>query len=410
MVDDNFIVSIDIGSSKIAILLAEEVNGRLRVFGHAKGKSAGVRKGVIIDVELATQAIKQVAKAAYLNCNTHFHNVSVNISDPNLTVINRAGQTLVLANEISVQDMDNAITNAHAVPTSANRQVISSMPNCYTLDKDPVTHQGIVVEQPIGQYATTLEVGVHIVSVSNQCVNAIEQSIRQSDLGLSNIVLNSMASSEAYITQEEKNNGVCLIDIGSAVSNLSVFTQGSITYSAIFQVGGDQITQDIVDAFNTSFEEAERLKLNYGNAQVKSITEDTLIKFQQIDDTKNDRYLSHQSLLEVIEAAYLALFSPIRQTLKSQKLYRSLKSGFVLTGGGAKIDGCHELLLNYFKIKTELGRINIDRITAEHRILDPVYACALGLLLFDPNEFDFRGVQSNNKRNILGKIKQQFKF
>jgi len=409
--DNNFIASVDIGSHKIVVLLAEEINGRLEVFGHGVSKSAGVKKGLINNVEQAAKAIKAAAKEAHLSCNTDFKNVSVNISDPHLTVINREGQIFISGDKISKQDLDAAIKTALAVPTPTNKQVINSVSNCYTLDKDPITYQGVVVDQPIGQEAKTLEVAMHIVTVSNQCVNAIDQSIREGGLGLHNIVLNSMASSETYITQDEKDEGVCLIDIGSGVTNLSVFTKGGITYSAVIQNGGDQITQDIVDAFDTSFKEAERLKLKYGNAQVKSIREDRLIKFQQIDDSKDyEHYLSHQSLVEVIEQSYLNLFSQIRQNLKSKKLYRSLKSGFVLTGGASKIKDCDALLLNYFRIRAKQGRVNADRITAERSILEPEYACALGLLLFEYDVSDLRVVQSDNESNIFGKIKQQFKF
>ena len=300
--DDNFFVSVDVGSRKTVVLLAEEVNGRLEVFGHGVSESFGVKKGLINDVKLAAQSIKEAAKKAYLSCNTDFHHVSVNISDPHLTVINREGQIFIADDEISEQDLNAAIKTARAVPTPTNKQVINSVSNCYTLDKDPITHQGVVVDQPIGQEAKTLEVAMHIVTVSNQCVNAIEQSVREGGLGLHNIVLNSMASSEAYIAQDEKDSGICLIDIGAGVTNFSVFTKGGITYSAVIQNGGDQVTQDIADAFDTSFKEAEQLKIEYGNAQAKAIREDKLIKFQQIDEPKEvEHYLSHQSLVEVIE-------------------------------------------------------------------------------------------------------------
>lgn len=408
MADNNFIASVDIGSSKIVILLAEEEGDRLRVFGHGIGKSAGVKKGVIIDTELASQAIQAVAEKARLSCNTRFHNVSVNLSDPHLTTISRSGQIFVTGNRVAEQDMDAAIKTASAVPTPANKQVISSVANGYTLDKDPITHRGIIVDKPIGEQATTLEVNMHIVTASNQCVSAVEKSVRGSNLGLSNIAPSSMASSEAYLTQDEKDNGVCLIDMGSEVTNLSTFTQGGISHSAVLQIGGGQITERIADAFDTSFAEAERLKLAYGHAQSKSITADKLLKFQQLNNSKDDyHYLSQQSLLEVIEEGYLVLFSLIRQALKKQKLYRILKSGFVLTGGASKIEGCADLLLNYVRIRSKLGRINTNRITAEHRILDPIYACALGLLLFEPSVVDFK-VMQNNAGNFLGKIKQQF--
>ncbi len=411
MANNNFIVSVDIGSSKIAILLAEEISGRLEVFGHAIGKSAGVKKGVIVDAQLVADAIKKVAKAAYLTCNTQFHNVSVNISDPHLSAISRVGQIVVSADKVTQQDVDAAIKIARAVPIPPNKQVISAMANNYTLDRDPITHQGVMVGQPIGQQATTLEVGMYIVTASNQGVDGVEQSIRQSDLGLSNIVLNSMASSEAYITQEEKDNGVCLIDIGAGVMSMSVFTGGGISHSAVVQMGGNHITEAIMQAFDTSFDEAERLKLSYGHGQAKMIIEDKLIEFQQVNDIKDmHHYLSHQSLVEVIQSAYLELFSLVRDDLKKHKLYRVLKSGFVLTGGATKVKNCEELLLGYFRIRAKLGRVNLDRIIAERRLLDPVYGCALGLLLFEPNDVDLQSAQSSNDRNIFGKIKQQFKF
>lgn len=411
MADNHFFASVDIGSHKTVVLLAEEADGRLAVFGHGISKSAGVKKGLINDIKKAAQAIKEAADKAYLSCGDGFHNVSVNISDPHLTVINREGQITITGGEISERDLGLAIKSACAVATPPNKQVVNSVSNRYTLDKNPTTHQGIVVDQPIGQEAKTLEVSMHIVMVSNQCVNAIDQSIRESGLGLNNIVLNSMASSEAYITQDEKDEGICLVDMGAGVTNLSVFTKGGITYSAVIQNGGNQVTQDIADAFDTSFKEAERLKLKHGNAQIKTIREDRLIQFKQIEDPKDcERYLSHQSLVEVIEQSYLDLFSQIKQNLKSRKLYRSLKSGFVLTGGASKVKNCDALLLSCFKIRAKQGRVNTDKITADHRLLGPEYACALGLLLFNYDESDLRVAQEDDKGKFFNKIKDKFNF
>ena len=420
MADSNFIVSVDIGSRKIVVLLADEENGKFTVTGHAIGDSAGVKKGVIVDADQASQAIKKVAEVACLSCDIKsIFNISTNISDPHLTVINRSGSTYIPTKEIRDKDIEISVKNACGIPTPTNKQVISSVINHFTLDKDSDTHPGVVTKHPIGQTATNLEVNMHIVTVSNQCVNAIEQSIRGSGFGLNNIVLNSMASSEIHITQDEKDSGVCLVDIGAGVTNLSVFTKGGITYSAVIQNGGDQITQDISDAFDTSFEEAERLKLKYGNAQVKSIREDKLVPFQQIDDDdpdQSERYLSQQSLVEVIEQSYSTIFSSIKKVLQSQKLDRSLKSGFVLTGGATAIKGCDMLMLSCVSVRTKLGRVNFDKITTkkvhfESILKDsskyPSYACALGLLLFEPNEsdFNFRGKQTNKQTSILSKIR-----
>ena len=412
MADSNFIASIDVGSRKIVVLLADEENGRFTVTGYAIGESAGVKKGVIVDVEQASQAIKKVAEAACSSCDiSSFFNVSTNISDPHLTVTNRDGQIFLPTHEVGEDDVRTAVKNACGIPTPTNKQVINSVINHFVLDKDTETGQGVVTDQPIGQKATNLEVNMHIVMVSNQCVDAIDRSMQKSKFGLNNIVLNSMASSEVYLTQDEKDNGICLVDIGAGVTNLSVFTKGGITYSAVIQKGGDQITEEIAYAFDTSFEEAERLKIEYGDAQTKSIREDKLILFVQADDDpdQSEHYLSHQSLVEVIEKAYLELFSLVKKDLQSHKLDRLLKSGLVLTGGASKIKDCDALMLKYFNVRTKLGCINTEKITTkkvqfENSLKDPVYACALGLLLFEPNKSDFRETEANNKGGFLGRM------
>ncbi|SMN13196.1 Cell division protein FtsA [Bathymodiolus heckerae thiotrophic gill symbiont] len=410
MADENFLASIDIGSSKIVIFLAEEKNGKLEIFGHARGSSAGINKGEIIDIEEVAAAIKRVKKKAILSCDTKFDNVSVNISDPNLTVIN-ASPNIHISGKVKQSDVNTVVQTAQSkIPP--NQQLISKVTQCCTLDKDPVTNQGIIVKQPIGEKAQNLEISMHIVTASNQCVEEIDNSLKQSELGLFNIVPNSMASSEPYLTKDEKDKGVCLVDIGSGVTDFSVFNKEGILYSSSVPSGAGQATRDIMDAFNTSFEEAERLKIEYGWVQAKAITEDKLISFKQIDDS-NYYYLSYESLTEVIEDFYLELFSLIRTKLKQQNLYRSLNAGFVLVGGGAKIKGCDILMRGCFKKKAKIGRVNTDLIgvnisvvSSNDDLLAPEYACALGLLLFKPDKFDSEQ-QLSNAKGIFGKIKRQ---
>jgi len=405
--DNNFFVSLDIGSSKIVILLAEkskEIEGQLKIFGHGIGPSAGVKKGLIVDSEKTSQAINAVVEKAYSSCNTKFFNVSVNISDPHLTIINRKGQVLIADSVITEKDVELALKSAKAVATSTNKQVINSVPNSFIIDKDPITHRGVEVDKPVGLEAKTLEANMHIVIASNQAVGSIEKSIQKSNLGTSMIVLNSMASSEPYLSQDEKDNGVCLVDIGSGVTNISVFTNGGITHSAIFKSAGDQITEEIAYAFNASFTEAERLKIQYGDAQVKSLREDQLIKFKPIGSLE-ECYLSSHSLVEVIEQAYLDLFSLIRQNLKSKKLDRSLKSGYVLTGAGSKTQGCDELFLRSFRVRSKLGQVDTEKIDGNEMIIsDPTYACALGLLLYEPDESYLEELQPDNTVGFMGKI------
>lgn len=410
MVDNNFFASIDIGSSKIAILLADEEGGKLSVFGYAKGNSKGVKNGTITDVEQATQAISEVIKQVCEDYDTNFHNVSVNISDQNLIYFNKTGHSAIQKNIVNEEDMMLAVKSAITMPEQNNKQSINHIANYWVLDKDPMTNKGVVVNDPVEQQANTLEVNMHIVIVSTKHVDKIEQSIRNNNLGLANIVLNSIASSETYITQSEKDNGVCLLDIGAEVTNISVFIDGGIVHNGVIQSAGMQITQDIAYAFNTSMTEAERLKITYGQAQSKFVGDDKLIEFQQIDSLKRGfQYLSYHQLLEVIERSYSTLFSLIKQHLKKKELYQGLKSGLVLTGGASKIKNCEQLLLNDFKIRSKLGRVNTDRIDGNKALInDSEYGCALGLLLFNPDATDLKEIQTNNKK-IFSKIVQKVK-
>ncbi|SMN12301.1 Cell division protein FtsA [uncultured Candidatus Thioglobus sp.] len=413
MDNDHYIASIDIGSHKIVVLIAQENEGKLKVFGHARGDSAGVRKGVITNIGQVAKAIEKVKKEAVSSCRSDFDNVNINISDSNLVIFNQHSKVVVLTDKVTKKDIDYVIEAAHSETELANEQVLHSVVHNYILDKDPTTLQGIVIKNPIGQKANNLEANIHIVVTSNQRVKDIESSVHQGELGVSSIVPSSMASSEPYLTQEQKEQGVCVVDIGAEVIDLSVFKDGNIFYSMVLQVGAEQVNEDISHAFNTDIKEAERLKKQHGQAQVKALTKDKLVQFQQ-EGSSETCYLSHKSLVKVIEESYLELFSLIRKQLNNEKLYRSLKAGFILTGGGAKIKNCDELMFSCFKKKTKVGRVNTDLIYIDstlnfvnHDLLAPEYACALGLLLFNPDDIEFKEKQSNNRKGILGKIKQK---
>lgn len=408
--DGHYIVSIDIGSSKIVILLADKEGGVLKISGYAQGDSIGVKKGDIIDVEEVANAIKKVKEKFRLSCKDKFDSVVVNISDPSLKVFNFNPHRHVNS-KVKKEDVEELIKTAEAVKIKENERHISSIAHHYILDKDPYTQQGVVVKRPIGEEAETLEANVHTVIASKQLAKNIENSTELNGIKVLNFVPSSEASSEPYLTQDEKDSGICLVDIGSGVMDLSVFKDGSIFYSTTIQMGTDQVTDDIANAFNTSFQEAERLKLRYGQAQVKAIVEDKLIQFQQIDNSEY-YYLSHESLTEVIEASYLKLFALIRKQLNDEKLYRSLKAGFVLVGGGVKIKRCKDLMFSCYKKRVKIGHVNTDLIcihpnfvSSKYNLLEPEYACALGLLLSKGNESGLKKQQSSNREGFLSKIK-----
>ncbi len=245
---DNFFASVDIGTSKIVVLIADEEDGKIEVFGHGIGLSDGVKNAMIVDMDKAAKAILKVVETVYLSCNTRIHNVSTNICDVHLSTINQDRKISVSGKKITKEHVIAAINSESATPTPVNKQTLSASINSFTIDQDTTA-----VDQPIGLEATILGAQVHVSIVSNQAMSSIHQAVEKSGLGLSEVVLDSIASSRACITQDEKDNGVCLLDMGTGVSNISVFMDGVITYSHVFKMGGNQITQNIANAFNTSF-------------------------------------------------------------------------------------------------------------------------------------------------------------
>jgi len=397
MAEGDFIASIDIGSSKIVILLAELKNSRVEVFAYGMADSDGVRRGVIENVKKVVQVIENIKQNIAKDYNVDFENVSINISDPNLRALNQSAHINVPSSKVRQSELDTVIKIVESmVKIPQNHQTIHNITHHYTLDADPEP-----ISQAIGKKADNLGVSMHIVSASNYHVEALEAIVYQSKLGLSSIVPNSMASSKPCLTQDEKDIGVCLVDIGSDVVDFSVFKQGGIFYSSTIDFGARQTTQDIAEGFNTSFQEAERLKVQYGQAQV-DIYADKFIRFQQIDDSSY-YYLSQESLSEVIKESYLMLFKRLRKALNDKNLYRSLKSGFVLVGGGAKIKDCDRLMSNLYKKKVKIGRVDTKLISAKYEWLGPEYACVLGLLLFGLDESESKQ-QSSSKNTFLGKI------
>jgi len=399
---NDLVASVDIGTSKVAVIIAEPEDGVMRVLGHGISESVGVKKGSITDPNLVSIAIKKATKQAHDNCNVDIYHVNVNISDPHLTVTNREGSINILGQKITKNDVVSAITTASATPTPTNKQVLESIPNRFTIDQNL---EMVRVDKPIGLEAKVLGAQIHIVSVSNQSVSNVQKSIENSNLGIDRIILDSMSNSELFISQDDKDNGICVVDVGAGVTNLSVFTSGGITYNGIVQMAGNDITESIAYAFDTTFEEAERLKIDHGSSQINYSVKERLVRFKQADG-REYRYLSNYSLIEVIEQSYEQLFSTIKKNLKAHKLDRALKSGFILTGGSSLLKGFGDSFRNSFKIRTKLGIADKDKIRGQDKIItNPRYSAAMGLVLYSNDESYFEEVQTTQETNIMDKLK-----
>ena len=400
MAGDNYIASIDIGTDKIALLAAEkDYDNRLRIIGYNICASDGVKKGAIFSIDHLSRVITKLIEETSKSFDLTLGLFRVNISDTHLTCSDRKGHVSV--NEVVTRnDVDAVLASAISMSTPSNKEPLHKIKKKFTIN------ESVVVDNPLEMKAEFLESKVHIVTVSSANVRNIENCLKQSDLQVDKIVLTSIAKSHAILTQEEKDNGVCIVDIGAGVTCFSVFNEEGIVQSGVISMGGDEVTRDIAYAFDTSLEEAKRLKEKYGVAKSSTLKEEKLIDFTQAAN-KEEHQLSSLQLSEVIEEAYREILLALKNQLKHHNLDTIIKSGFVLCGGGAQVISCEELVRDFFTRRAKIGTIPDSRIFGLDNILtDFRYTGSIGLLLHEDDfgkDFD---VISNGNNGVIGKLKE----
>ena len=399
MAGNHFVASIDIGTEKIALLVAErEDDDHLRIIGHNVCPSKGVRRGSIFSIDSLSREISKLIKKTEESFGISLALFRVNISDTHLTCIDGKGKVPV--NEfVSSEDLDAVLESAMAISTPTNKEKLHIIKKKFTINET------VVVDDPMDMEAQVLESKVHIITVSSSSVRNVENCLKQSDLEVDKIVLNSVAKSQALLTQEDKNSGVCLLDIGAGVTSYSVFKEEGIIQSGIIAMGGDEVTQSIAYAFDTSLEEAKRLKESYGVAKTLPQSDDKFVDFTQAN-SKEERQLSSLDLSAVIEESYREIFEELKNELKHRNLDSIIKSGFVLCGGGSEIGSIEELVRDCFSKRVKLGKIQRSRISGLEAILtDYRYTGSIGLLLHEGDLNKAKFIVSNGNKGVMGKLK-----
>ena len=396
---NDYIASIDIGTDKIAVLVAEKEEEKLRIIGNNIFPSDGVRKGSISAIDPLSRAISKIVDQTQKSFDLDIALVRVNLSDTHLTCIDGYGK-VPIREVVTSDDIDKVLETASAIPTPTNKEKLHTIKKKFIIDEDHI------VDNPEGMQAEVLESKVHIVTVSSVSMRNIENCLKKCDLMVDRIVLDPIANSEAILTQEEKDGGVCLIDFGAGVTSYSVFQEEGIIRSGVISMGGDDVTQEIAFAFDTSLEEAKRLKEDYGYAKSSVIKDEQFVEFVQAAN-KDPHYLSSLQLSEVIEEAYLNILSTLKNELKHHNLEIKIKSGFVLCGGGAQALGCEKLVREFFTRRVKIGVVQRDRVSGLETILmDYRYTGSIGLLLHqeDLPQVDF--IMTKGRNGVMGKIKE----
>jgi len=398
MAGNNFVASIDIGTEKIALLAADiEDAGHLRIIAHNFCSSEGVKKGSLSSIDSLARVISKLIEKTKKDFGYKVELARINISDTHLTCTDGKGKVSI-DEAVTLKDLDSVLESAMAMSTPANKEKLHIIKKKFTINEN------FVVDNPMEMEAEVLESKVHIVTVSSSSIRNIERCLEQSELEAEKIVLNSIAKSHALLSQEDKDSGVCLVDIGAGVTSYSVFNEEGIVQSGVIGVGGDEITQEIAYAFDTSLEEAKRLKETYGVARSLTLNEDKFIHFTQ---NKEEHQLSSLELSEVIEEAYREIFTLLNNELKHHNLDGIIKSGFVLCGGGAQINSIVELVRDFFSKRVKIGQIQREKISGLETILtDYKFTGAIGLLLHDEDLSSNKLLMSKTDKGVMDKLKK----
>uniref|UniRef100_UPI001AEFF0FC cell division protein FtsA n=1 Tax=Motiliproteus sediminis TaxID=1468178 RepID=UPI001AEFF0FC len=376
---NNMIVALDIGTSKVVALVAEvDVDGRIEVVGVGSHPSKGLKRGVVVNIESTVSSIQRAVEEAELMAGCKIHSVTAGIAGSHISSMNSHGIVAIRDREVEAHDMERVLEAAKAVAIPADQKVLHTLPQEYVIDNQ----EGI--KEPLGMSGVRLEAKVHLVTGAVNAAQNIEKCIRRCGLEVDSVVLEQLASSYSVLTEDEKELGVCMVDIGGGTTDIAIFTGGSIRHTAVIPIAGDQVTNDIAMALRTPTPHAEEIKVKYACALAQLASADDIIKVPSVGD-RPPRDLSCQALAEVVEPRYDELFTLIQAELRRSGFEDLVAAGIVLTGGAARIEGAVELAEEIFHMPVRLARPHgVDGL--DDILHSPIYATGVGLLLYAENE------------------------
>tara|TARA_X000000950_G_scaffold288509_1_gene405644 strand:+ start:8666 stop:9895 length:1230 start_codon:yes stop_codon:yes gene_type:complete len=397
------IVALDIGTNKVATIVAE-VNrqGELEIIGIGTHQSRGLKKGVVVNIESTVQSIQRAVEEAELMAGCTIESVYAGIAGSHIRSLNSHGIVAIRDREVFSQDVDRVIDAAQAMAIPADQKILHVLPQEYIID----TQEG--VKEPLGMSGVRLEAKVHMVTCAVNAAQNIEKCIERCGLTVNDIILEQLASSYSALSDDERNLGVCLIDIGGGTTDIAVFTDGAIKHTAVIPIAGDQVTNDIAMALRTPTQNAEEIKIRYACALTQLARADEVIKVPGVGD-KPDRELSRQTLAEVVEPRYDELFKLVQAELRRSGYEDLIAAGIVITGGGAKMEGLIELAEEVFHMPVSLGA---PRYVAGLKdiVRNPVYATSVGLLQYGyEREKDSPNKPAKASGGVFAKVKNWFR-
>ncbi len=402
--EKNLIIGLDIGTSKVVAIVGEITeDNQVEVVGLGSHPSRGLKKGVVVNIESTVQSIQRAIEEAELMAGCHIDSVFAGIAGSHIRSLNSHGIVAIRDKEVTPADVDRVIDAARAVAIPADQKILHIMPQEFLIDQQES------IREPVGMSGVRLEAKVHIVTGAVSAAQNIIKCVRRCGLEVNDIILEQLASSQAVLTEDEKELGVCLVDIGGGTTDIAVFTEGAIRHTAVIPIAGDQVTNDIAVALRTPTQYAEEIKIKYACALTQLASVEETIEVPSVGD-RPPRRLARQTLAEVVEPRYEELFTLIQAELRRSGFEDLCAAGIVLTGGSSKMEGAVDLAEEIFHMPVRkavpqfvTGLIDVVR--------NPIHATGVGLLLFGHQNQSIRESEARmggGMRGVLLRMKSWF--
>ena len=396
----NVFVGIDIGTTKICSIVGEVVDGEMEIIGIGTTPSKGLRKGVVINIESTVQSIKKAISEAELMAGLEIKSVYAGIAGGHIKGFNSHGIIAVKNREVSDGDIKRVVDAARAIAIPVDREVIHILPQEYIVDDQ----DGI--QEPMGMNGVRLEAKVHIVTGAVTSAQNIIRCVNRTGIDVETIVLEQLASAEAVLSEDEKELGVVIVDIGGGTTDVAIFSEGSIKHTAVFSLGGDHLTNDIAVGLRTPIIEAEKIKKTHGCALASLVDKDETVDVPSVGG-RRPRSVSRRVLAEIIEPRVEEMLSLVHREVLRSGFSDMLASGVVLTGGSSLLEGIADLGEQVFNMQVRIGYPTgigglVDVVN------NPMYATGVGLVLYGGKNNESARFKVG-ERNVFGKVKDRFR-
>lgn len=393
--ENDYVVALDIGTSKVVCLIGQLTDSHaVEIIALGSYPSSGLKKGVVVNIDATTDAIQKSMDQAKNSFDGKLKNVYVGIAGNHIKSLNSHGIVGIKDKEVTPFDIDRVIEAAQAVAIPSDQKVLHVLPQEFVIDDQDS------IREPLGMSGVRLESHVHLVTCANNAIQNIEKCVKRCGITLDGFVLEQLASSYSVLSEDEKELGVCIVDIGGGTTDIAIFNSGSISFTGVIPIAGDQVTSDIAVALRTPTPQAEELKQKYGCAVAEFTTESETIEVAGVGG-RAPRELSRKALAEIVEPRYVELFELVKAEIQRNGFDEKIPAGIVLTGGTSKMEGVVELAESIFQTSVRIG-VPENFKGMESVLKNPIYATSLGLLGYGFDQLK-QGIALEQNRSLFDK-------